>query len=105
MIENLKEITLQNLPSLIDQVENESTKQKQNRIKAEKELENRRVCILFILINSNRQIKIQNTLIVKFRPGDRPDHFYGSSSAFRDPVYISDFIIKYSKLNQIFHDL
>jgi len=48
LIENLNEITLQNLPSIIEQVENEYIKQKRNRIKEEKELENRRVCI-FIL--------------------------------------------------------
>ncbi|CAF4352839.1 unnamed protein product, partial [Adineta steineri] len=41
-IENLDQITLQNLPSLIDQAENECMKQKRNRIKEERELENRR---------------------------------------------------------------
>ncbi|CAF4574886.1 unnamed protein product, partial [Rotaria magnacalcarata] len=46
-VENLKQITLQNLPSLIEQAENECMKHKRNRIKEERELENRRVCILF----------------------------------------------------------
>ncbi|CAF2565800.1 unnamed protein product [Rotaria sp. Silwood2] len=42
-VENLKQITLQNLPSLIEQAENECMKHKRNRIKEERELENRRV--------------------------------------------------------------
>ncbi|UJR15815.1 hypothetical protein I4U23_002744 [Adineta vaga] len=41
-IVNLEEITLQNLPILIDQAENECMKQKRNRIKEEREMENRR---------------------------------------------------------------
>ncbi|CAF4384822.1 unnamed protein product, partial [Rotaria sp. Silwood2] len=41
-VENLKQITLQNLPSLIEQAENECMKHKRNRIKEERELENRR---------------------------------------------------------------
>ncbi|CAF5118745.1 unnamed protein product, partial [Rotaria socialis] len=47
-VENLKQITLQNLPSLIEQAEHECVKHKRNRIKEERELENRRVCILII---------------------------------------------------------
>ncbi|CAM4976770.1 unnamed protein product, partial [Rotaria socialis] len=41
-VENLKQITLQNLPSLIDQAENDCMKHKRNRIREERELENRR---------------------------------------------------------------
>ncbi|CAF3639643.1 unnamed protein product, partial [Rotaria sordida] len=41
-VENLKQITLQNLPSLIEQAENECMKHKRSRIKEERELENRR---------------------------------------------------------------
>ncbi|CAF3387634.1 unnamed protein product [Rotaria socialis] len=41
-VENLKQITLQNLPSLIEQAEHECVKHKRNRIKEERELENRR---------------------------------------------------------------
>ncbi|CAF3653200.1 unnamed protein product [Rotaria socialis] len=47
-VENLKQITLQNLPSLIEQAEHECVKHKRNRIKEERELENPRVCILII---------------------------------------------------------
>ncbi|CAF4392553.1 unnamed protein product [Rotaria socialis] len=41
-VENLKQITLQNLPSLIEQAEHECVKHKRNRIKEERELENPR---------------------------------------------------------------
>ncbi len=51
-IANLNQITLQNLPSLIEQAESECMKHKRNRIKEERELENRRVCI--------RKIKLKN---------------------------------------------
>ncbi|CAF4443059.1 unnamed protein product [Rotaria socialis] len=42
-VENLKQITLQNLPSLIEQAEHECMKHKRNRIKEERQLENRRI--------------------------------------------------------------
>lgn len=47
MIEKLNEITLENLPTLIEQIESEMNKQKRVRTKEEKEVETRRVCERF----------------------------------------------------------
>lgn len=43
MIEKFNEITLQNLPSIIEQMEKESIKRKKSQLKEEKEIETRRV--------------------------------------------------------------
>ena len=44
-IDNINEITLQNLPSIIEQIETEFTKQKRYRTKEGKDIDTRRVCI------------------------------------------------------------